>query len=62
MEYVLGERRLLVVCNAVNEAKTVNLPAAYQNAKVSDKKSGETVTLSSTLSLSAYEYKIYQLN
>ena len=62
VEYVLGERRLLVVCNAVNEAKTVNLPAAYQNAKVSDKKSGETVTLSSTLSLSAYDYKIYQLN
>ena len=60
VEYRLGEKSLLVVCNTTNSPQTVDLPTAYQQAKVTDMLTREKRTLSSRLDLGAYEYVIYK--
>ena len=60
VEYRRGEQSLLVVCNTTNSPQSVDLPAAYQQAKVTDMQTQEKRTLSSRLDLGAYEYVIYK--
>ena len=59
--YTQGENRLLVLCNTTNASQTATLPAAYQNQSATDMLRDEKTTLPATISLSAYEYRIYKL-
>jgi len=60
VEYTRGGNNLLVVCNAQNEPKSVQLPDAYKGAKVLDMKTDEKTVLPETIDLAAYEYRIFK--
>lgn len=49
---------ILVIVNTRNAAKTYTVPSGIQNSTWLDARTNESVTLGSTLSLSAYEYRI----
>jgi glycosidase len=56
---VSGNEVVLVVVNLRNAAKTFTLPGNFANATMKDAFTGTDVTLGTSLSLTAYQYKVY---
>lgn len=61
LEYVAGDKTLLVICNTSKSEQQVKLPMKHQGKVGTDLLSKQPCTLGSVTTLSEYEYRIYEL-
>lgn len=60
VEYTLGEKTLLVICNTANSEQEVKLPMRYEGVEVQDLLTGEKVVMDKVTTLKSREYRIYK--